>query len=52
MQWRLTRPGVRRILLGVIALEAGDVRRFASAQHLASYAGTTPRVHSSGDRMR
>src|SRR5262249_21976221 len=32
----------------VIALEVGDVARFASAERLAAYAGTTPRVHASG----
>lgn len=47
-----TLPGVGVILCGVIALEVGDVKRFASAERLASYAGTTPRVSSSGDRAR
>lgn len=45
-------PGVGTILAAVIVLEIGDVQRFASAERLASYAGTTPRVHSSGDKMR
>ena len=35
----------------VIALEVGDVARFASAEKLAAYAGTTPRVHASGDEL-
>lgn len=52
MQGLMTVPGIGRILSSVIALEVGDVRRFASAQHLASYAGTTPRVHASGDKTR
>jgi transposase len=47
-----TLPGVGLILSAVIALELGDVGRFASAERLASYAGTTPRVHSSGDKTR
>lgn len=47
-----TIPGIGRILSVVVALEVGDVSRFASAGHLASYAGTTPRVHSSGDKTR
>jgi len=46
----MTLPGVGRILSAVIALEVGDVRRFPSAGHLASYAGTTPRVNSSGGK--
>lgn len=45
-----TLPGVGRILSAVIALEIGDVKRFPSAGHLASYAGTTPRVSSSGGK--
>lgn len=45
-------PGFGPILAAVVALEVGDVLRFADAEHLASYAGTTPRVHSSGDKTR
>lgn len=52
MQWLETLPGVGVILAATIALEVGDVRRFATAERLASYAGTTPRVHASGDRVR
>jgi len=47
-----TLPGVGLILSAVIALEVGDVSRFASAGRLASYAGTTPRVHASGGKVR
>lgn len=47
-----TLPGIGLILASVIALEIGDIDRFASAERLASYAGTTPRVHASGDKMR
>jgi len=52
MQWLMTLPGIGLILAAVIGLEVGDVRRFASAERLASYAGTTPRVHASGDKVR
>lgn len=52
MQRLMTLPGVGPILSVVIALELGDVKRFATAEHLASYAGTTPRVHASGDKTR
>lgn len=45
-------PGVGFILGTVILLEVGDVERFASGANLASYAGTTPRVHSSGGKAR
>ena len=47
-----TLPGVGEILSAVMALELGEVSRFASADRLASYAGTTPRVYSSGDKTR
>src|SRR5438876_4476435 len=52
MQRLMTLPGVGVILAATIALEIGEIERFPSAEHLASYAGTTPRVHSSGDRVR
>jgi transposase len=45
-----TMPGVGYLLAEIIALEIGDIDRFASAQSLASYSGTTPRVHSSGGK--
>lgn len=45
-------PGVGPILGVVIVTEVGSVERFPSAGHLASYAGTTPRVHASGGRVR
>jgi transposase len=45
-------PGIGLVLGIVIALEVGDIGRFASAARLASYAGTVPRVHASGGRVR
>ena len=48
----MSAPGIGFILGIVIASEIGDVHRFPSAGHLASYAGTTPRVHSSGGKTR
>jgi transposase len=48
----LSVPGVGPILAVVIALEVGDVARFATAENLAAYAGTTPRVHASGGKTR
>lgn len=45
-------PGIGWILSAVIALEVGAMNRFASAERYASYAGTTPRVHASGDKTR
>ena len=52
MLWLKTLPGVGVILAATIQLEIGDIARFASAEHLAAYAGTTPRVHSSGGHTR
>jgi transposase len=50
MQTIKSLPGVGDILAIVIALEIGSVERFASAEHLASYSGTVPRVNSSGGK--
>jgi transposase len=52
MQWLLSLPGVGVILAATIALEIGEVERFPSAMHMASYSGTTPRVHASGGKVR
>jgi len=52
MQRLRTLPGVGRILASVIWLELGTIDRFPRAEKLASYAGTTPRVHSSGGKTR
>jgi len=52
MQWLQSLPGIGVILAATIALEIGEISRFPSAEHLASYAGTTPRVHASGGRVR
>ena len=45
-----TVPGIGRILGATILLEVGDVNRFPSAAHMASYAGLVPVVHSSGGK--
>ena len=52
IQLLLTLPGVGLTLAVVIALEVGDVARFARAEKLAAYAGATPRVHASGGKTR
>jgi len=44
-------PGVGPILAVVISSEVGDVKRFPSAAHFASYSGTAPRVHASGGKI-
>ena len=45
-----TLPGVGKILSATLYLEIGDVKRFPTAEHLASYAGLVPRVFSSGGK--
>jgi transposase len=45
-----TLPGVGPILGSTIYLEIGDVKRFLSPEHLASYAGLVPTVHASGGK--
>ena len=44
-------PGVGFTLAVVILSEVGDIGRFLSASHFASYAGTAPRVHASGGKV-
>ncbi len=50
MQLIKSLPGVGDILAIVIALEIGEVGRFASGEHMASYSGTVPRINSSGGK--
>ena len=47
-----TIPGIGDILSAVIWFEIGDIRRFPRAKNLASYAGTVPRIHASGGKVR
>ncbi|HUG51438.1 MAG TPA: IS110 family transposase [Terrimesophilobacter sp.] len=42
-----TIPGIGPVLAAVFVAEIGDVTRFASAAHLASWAGLTPKHHES-----
>ena len=52
MRLLMSLPGLGEILATVIVLEAGDMARFPDGPHFAAYAGTTPRVHASGDKTR
>lgn len=47
-----TIPGVGPTLSAVIALEIGDVKRFASAERLVSYAGLVPVIRQSAQKRR
>jgi transposase len=51
IKFLMTMPGVGFILAVVIS-EVGDVGRFSGPERLASYSGTVPRVHASGDKIR
>jgi len=48
----MTIPGIGPFTAILLILELGDVQRFPSAKHLASYLGLTPRVRASADRIR
>ena len=52
VQRLLTIPGIGPFLAILLVLELGDVQRFPSAKHLASYVGLTPRIRASADRIR
>ena len=48
----MTVPGIGLIIATALVAFVGDMRRFPSARHLASYLGLTPREYSSGLRQR
>ncbi len=48
MQLLMTIPGVGYYVALLVKSEIGDVRRFSSGDHLASYAGLVPSTRSSG----
>lgn len=52
IQRLLTIPGIGPFIAIVLVLELGDIHRFPTAKHLASYIGLTPRVRASADRVR
>lgn len=51
IKYLVSLPGVGFILAVVIFSEVGDIQRFLSPSHFASYAGTAPRVHASGGKV-
>jgi transposase len=46
-----TIPGIGPLTAIGLVVELGDIHRFPSAKHLASYVGLTPRVRASGGRV-
>jgi transposase len=47
-----TIPGIGLLTATALVAAVGDVQRFPSARHFASYLGLTPREHSTGPRQR
>src|SRR4051794_31140558 len=45
-------PGIGPVLAAVFVAEIGDVTRFPTAAHLASWAGLTPKHHESDTHVR
>lgn len=45
-------PGIGLIIATALVAFVGDVRRFPSSRHFASYLGLTPKEHSSGSTRR
>jgi transposase len=45
-------PGIGPVLSLMIRAEIGDIRRFPTGGHLASYAGVVPRVAASAGHVR
>jgi transposase len=52
LQRLLTIPGIGPFTAILLILELGEIQRFPSAKHLASYVGLTPRVRASANRVR
>lgn len=50
--WLFTIPGVGILTATALVAFLGDIRRFPSARHLASYLGLTPKEFSSGLKRR
>ena len=48
VEYPRTIPGIGLLIATALVAFLGDVRRFPSARHLASYLGLTPREYSSG----
>jgi transposase len=48
----MTIPGIGLITATALVAFVGDIHRFPSARHFASYLGLTPKEHSTGSRRR
>jgi transposase len=52
VQRLMTIPGIGAFTAVLLFLELGEIARFRTAKHLASYVGLTPRVRASADHIR
>ncbi|MBI4445713.1 MAG: IS110 family transposase [Acidobacteria bacterium] len=52
MKRLMTIPGMGPFVAIALVLELGEIDRFLSAKHLASYLRLTPRIRSSAGRIR
>jgi transposase len=52
VQALITLPGVGRLNATALRAAVGDIQRFPSGRHFASWLGLTAREHSSGERRR
>lgn len=48
----MTMPGMSYYTATTFVGEVGDIRRFRSMDHVASFAGLVPKVHQSGERTK
>src|SRR5262245_794700 len=48
----VTVPGIGPLTAILLLLEIGQIERFPTAKHLASYVGLTPRIRASANRIR
>jgi transposase len=48
----MTLPGVGRFTAIAVVVELGDIHRFPTAKHLASYVGLVPVIRASADHVR
>lgn len=48
----ITIPGIGPFVAILLVLELGEIRRFPSAKHVASYVGLTPRVRATATTVR
>jgi transposase len=48
----VTVPGIGAFIATLLVVELGEIDRFPTAKHMASYVGLTPRIRASANRLR